>query len=135
MGYTTWFDGGLKFNKPVTEELMDRVNDFAEERHDPKTHPGYYCQWVIEDEELIWDGNEKFYEYDRWLDYLIDNFFKPEGYILNGIISFQGEDSEDFGEIQVVDNVVTMVFGIHAQTLGEVGDEDLIAECKRRGLM
>ena len=136
MGYTTWFEGSAQFNKPVTDELMSRVNDFADKRHEGQEYPGYWCQWIINEEgELEWDGGEKFYCYDEWLRYLIKNFFEPEGYVLNGIISFQGEDSEDFGELQIVDNKVTTEYGIHAQTLGEVSDEDLIAECKRRGLM
>lgn len=33
MGYTTWFTGSLKTDKPVTNEFMDYINAFAEVRH------------------------------------------------------------------------------------------------------
>lgn len=71
--------------------------------------PGYWCQWVInDDDELEWDGSEKFYAYDRWMEFLIKHFFAPEGYVLNGAIDFQGEDQYDRGTMYVSDNVVTM---------------------------
>lgn len=69
--------------------------------------PGLWCQWIInEDNELEWDGGEKFYEYTNWLKYLIKNFFEPWGVFLNGEIEWQGEDRDDFGKIIVVDNEV-----------------------------
>lgn len=33
MGYTTTFDGALSFNKPVTQELKDYINQFSYIRH------------------------------------------------------------------------------------------------------
>jgi hypothetical protein len=55
---------------------------------------------------IEWDGGEKFYEYEDWLIYIICNFLVPNGYILNGEVSFQGEDSEDAGTLIVKDNVL-----------------------------
>lgn len=101
----------------------------------PKTQPGLWCQWIINDcGELEWDGGEKFYNYDEWLQYLIDNFFAPSGYILDGNIEFQGEDRDDFGTINVKDNVVNVEYGIQVKSLADISDVDLIAEVKRRGL-
>lgn len=73
--------------------------------------PGLWCQWVIQDDKLEWDGNEKFYNYEEWLQYMITNFFKPWGITLNGEIEWQGEDSSDFGKIVVTDNVMTILNG------------------------
>lgn len=72
------------------------------------TQPGLWCQWIINDNnELEWDGNEKFYDYIEWLEYLIKNFFEPWDIKLNGVIKWQGEDYNDRGVIIVKDNKVT----------------------------
>lgn len=71
----------------------------------PKGQPGLWCQWIIENGELKWDGGEKFYNYVEWLQYLIKNFFAPWGVILNG------EDRNDVGMIVVTDNKVTTKVG------------------------
>lgn len=74
--------------------------------------PGLWCQWVIdENNELIWDGGEKFYNYVEWLQYYIKHFFEPWGVKLNGEITWQGEDSTDLGKIVVVDNELTALTG------------------------
>lgn len=75
-----------------------------------KTQPSLWCQWVITNdlEHLKWNGDEQFYEYDRWLKYLINNFIKPSGYTLNGSVDWQGEDLDDEGTLIVNDNVITI---------------------------
>jgi len=75
----------------------------------PSTQPGLWCQWTPNENgtELIWDGGEKFYSYIDWLKYLIKNIFEPRGYTLNGAVNWYGEDREDTGVINVVDNKVT----------------------------
>lgn len=115
---------------------QDEDNSIMNYNRAPGTQPGLWCQWIINDNgELEWDGGEKFYDYVEWLKYLIDNFFAPSGYILNGSIEFQGEDYDDFGTINVNDNVVNVEYGIRVNSIKEISDGDLIAEAKRRGLM
>ena len=102
----------------------------------PKSQSGLWCQWIINDNgELEWDGGEKFYYYEEWLNYLIDNFFEPEGYILNGTISFQGEDSDDYGDIVVVNNNVMIRRFDDDCDMKELSDEDLISELNSRGYL
>jgi hypothetical protein len=74
----------------------------------PSTQPGLWCQWLPnEDGDCIeWDGGEKFYHYTEWLVYLIEKILRPNGYVLNGTIRWRGEDSDDSGDLVVVDNVV-----------------------------
>ena len=67
------------------------------------------------------------------MEYLIENFFAPLGYILNGDIEFQGEDYDDFGTIHVVDNVVDTKYGIRVSSMEDLETEDMIAELERRG--
>ena len=72
----------------------------------PEDQPGLWCQWIIKDNILQWDGDEKFYEYVKWLHYLLDNFFIPWGYTLTGSVRWRGEDFDDLGTIVVTDNKV-----------------------------
>jgi hypothetical protein len=184
MGYTTYFDGAFEFDKPVTDELRDYINNFSSTRrmvrdndkikelfpnwrelcfngelgkngeyfvnddgdygqsedgsianyNSSGNQPGLWCQWIINDNgELEWDGGEKFYNYEEWLNYLIDHFFAPLGYVLNGDIEWQGESHDDFGTIHVVDNVVTMQYEYRAHDISYIETDDLIAELKKRG--
>lgn len=112
---------------------QDKDSSVIDHNEPPTGQPGLWCQWVIENGELKWDYGEKFYNYEEWLDYLIDNFFEPLGYMLNGDIEWQGEESDDFGIIHVVDNVVDMQYGIRVTSMSELATEDLVAELKSRG--
>ena len=77
----------------------------------PNGQPGLWCQWVPSEDgaAIAWDGSEKFYHYVDWLEYIIDSFLVPWGYVLNGEVSYCGEGSDDRGVICCKDNVVTAV--------------------------
>lgn len=77
----------------------------------PPTQPGLWCKWTVSDdgEKLFWNGHEKFYYYTEWLEYMINSFFKPWGYVLNGCVSFQGEHDDDKGTIYIKNNVVKII--------------------------
>ena len=111
VGYSTDFDGALELSKEPSESLVSNINEFSDERHTEPEFPGFYCQWIIEDGELVWDGDEKFYNYTKWLEYLIEHFFEPNGIKLNGTIYWQGEEPGDTGRIIVKDSVVREVSG------------------------
>lgn len=74
----------------------------------PSTQPGLWCKWIPTKDALgiEWDGNEKFYYYVEWLEYIIVNFLDTWGYILNGEVSWSGEDPTDTGTIVVENNSV-----------------------------
>lgn len=118
MGYTTDFTGKFKLNKQLSLDDYKWLKDFAEERHEGKDAedrkmPGIWCQWIPSEDGWFveWDKNEKFYDYIPWLEWLIRNFFKSEGYILNGEIEWEGEDQGDVGKIIVKDNLVKIKEG------------------------
>lgn len=93
MGYTTYFEGKLDLNKQLTLEDYRWLVNFNEERHEEdQGFPSNYCQWkpTEDGKSIVWDEREKFYEYVEWLEYLIKEFFKPRGYILNGTIGWEG---------------------------------------------
>lgn len=122
MGYDTKLKGSFWIDPPLNAEDKDWLFGFYEERHVPKDgKPGYWCKWLLKeykdkmkrwvhsDNELVWDGGEKFYNYIEWIDYLIVNFFKPRGYILNGVVKWQGSKVDDRGKIVVKDNEVEVI--------------------------
>lgn len=74
----------------------------------PATQPGLWCNWWPNQDgtAILWDGTEKFYNYIEWIEYLIEKILAPNGYSLNGIIEWQGEDEEDVGQITINNNDV-----------------------------
>lgn len=101
MGYTTEFEGEFFLDRPLTEEHYQEIEESLDDRLAG-------CQWEIGDDRktVKWDGGEKFYEYIEWLQKLIDEFFKPWGYQLNGRVEWYGEERKDTGCIKVTDNVI-----------------------------
>lgn len=79
----------------------------------PAKQPGLWCQWVVSlnGKYLEWDGNEKFYDYVEWLEYLINHFFTPSNIFMNGSVIWRGEDVEDIGKITVEHNKITVTKG------------------------
>jgi hypothetical protein len=55
---------------------------------------------------IEWDGGEKFYYFIEWMEYLISKILAPRGYVVNGSISWQGEELHDTGVFEVNDNMV-----------------------------
>jgi hypothetical protein len=107
MGYTTNFEGQFNITPTLSLEHFQRLTKFADERHEGDG-PGYYCQWVPNDNgtALEWDGGEKFYDYEEWIVYLIKNFLVKWGYVLNGQVMWQGEEVGDVGVITIINNTV-----------------------------
>ncbi len=83
-------------------------DDVLEYSTAPAGQPGLWCQWTpTEDRHGIeWDGGEKFYEYTAWLVYIIENFLKPWGLILDGEVTWQGQGPDDLGQLCVIGNLV-----------------------------
>lgn len=70
----------------------------------PSSQPGLWCKWIIKENKLVWNLCEKFYDYISWLEYLIENFFEPEGYVLNGEVSYVGEDGPNDKGLIIIEN-------------------------------
>lgn len=85
----------------------------------PITQPGLWLQWVpTEDKKsIVWDGNEKFYEADKWIIYLIDKILKPRGYVVNGAVNAQGEDPSDKWNISISSNKVSVGRGFNRDVI------------------
>lgn len=106
-GQLSWGDPEWK-DKSFAERYAENERRKAE----GLGQPGLWCQWVIdEDNQLVWDGGEKFYNYVEWLQYYITHFFEPWGVKLNGSFFWEGEESGDLGKITVTDNVMDVKEG------------------------
>ena len=99
---------------PIDCKFIRKSDDITILNHNypPSTQPGLWLQWIIEDHEddsftLEWDGEEKFYNYIAWLEYLIKKIFIPANAVLNGEVEYRGEDWTDTGFITIKDNIVT----------------------------
>lgn len=89
---------------------QDRTPDVIDSNEPPHSQPSLWCQWIVGDDRrsIEWDRGEKFYGYIPWIIYIIENFLKPWGYVLNGSMKFQGEDRLDGGTFRITDNVVSV---------------------------
>jgi hypothetical protein len=119
MGYSTHFTGTFWFDRPLEMGLYNELKDINKTRHggriDTDQHyPGMFCQWTPDKTNtgLTWDGREKFYDYIPWLKWLVENKFKPGGYVLNGRVAWHGEDPTDIGTIEIKDNEIYTTKGM-----------------------
>lgn len=55
--------------------------------------------WTPTDDNagLQCNGEEKFHHFTEWLEYLIQNFLAPWGYVVDGAVRWRGEDEGDVG--------------------------------------
>lgn len=102
MGYSTYFTGGFKLSKKLTDKrivALATLCDYTAEM--PNDAPDSECPWrVCSNGRGLEDAaEEKMYNWDTWLEYLIENYFKPWGVQLEGKVTWQGEDTGDSGVI------------------------------------
>jgi hypothetical protein len=108
MSYRTTFEGEFTLDRPLTVEHYRALEAFAGERHDD-VGPSVWCDWVPNDVGsaiVASDREGSFYEYVPWLEHIIGAFLKPWGYVLNGRVTWAGEEDGDLGVIVVRDNEV-----------------------------
>lgn len=114
MGYTTTFTGSIKLSPKLTLAEAKEWLDLVELSYDnisafkDKTGAGAYLQWVPTEslDAIVWDGNEKFYEYVPMLEWVCGTWLKERGIAANGELFWSGESSDDVGRITVAYNNV-----------------------------
>lgn len=121
MGHNTSFNGAFTitpaldaatlalFSEVLSEDTRDIKKEDADKFNDD--FPGYFCDFVPSSDgtKLEHNGAEKSYEQQEWIQWLIDNVFKPRGFTLNGSVAWQGDDyKDDVGLMEVKDNVLTV---------------------------
>jgi hypothetical protein len=100
---------GVEGEYYVEEEDKEDGAKILDNNRPPRTQPALNCDWELSEDgaQLQWSGSEKFYGYTEWLRYFITRVF-PEGTVLNGEVSFAGEDEQDKGVIQLVNNRISV---------------------------
>lgn len=101
-------DGEFYFNPNYDDYGQERDESIVDYNNPPSTQPGLWCQWAPTDDRttLVWDEGEKFYDYTEWLTYIVDRILAPKGYVVDGEVTWQGEDRDDNGKITVVQNAI-----------------------------
>lgn len=106
-------DGSGEFGQGHDDDILDYNNP-------PEGQPNLWCSWVptSDGSSIEWSGAEKFYEAEKWMQYLIDHFLRPGRYAwmlpflqdhtCNGSILAQGEDIGDRWKLIVTDNQVSV---------------------------
>ena len=77
----------------------------------PSTQPGLWCLLKVSQDgrSISWNGEENFSQATTWLEYIINNFIKPEGSLCNGTINVSGDDRDDVWDLVVINNVVSEI--------------------------
>lgn len=106
-------DEGAYFVGATGFRGQNHATDVVDYNSPPAGQPSLWCQWIVNDsdQELEWDQGGKFYDYCDWLEYLIEHFFKPWGYTLNGSVEWQGEERDDMGMLVLKNNELNTLQG------------------------
>lgn len=101
MGVWIEFEGYLEFNKAMSPELKKKVNDYInnESWMDPHQPYGTKCPWRIDERDRLVPMAVKYYDHEVWLQYLLREFFRPEGYDVNGLLIYIFEEDKNEKEI------------------------------------
>lgn len=108
MGYTTVFTGAVKLGRKLTmAEAKELLEVAGSDEAKKVTGIDAYFQWVPATtlEHIVWDQNEKFYKYTEQLEWLCC-WLRDRKILANGILHWQGEETDDTGTITVTDNTV-----------------------------
>ena len=120
MGYTTKFTGCINLSRALTlkeaKELLE-IADLDRAKVREITSIEAYLQWVPTEtlDGIVWDGNEKFYEYVPLLRWLC-GWLKERGIKANGELLWAGEETLDRGHIVVSSNEVEVIEGQRIET-------------------
>lgn len=111
MGYTTKFSGTFNLSRPLTISEAKILMDIYDESDADKVKEAFgvhtYLQWVPTEtmDGIVWDGEEKFYDYEELLLALL-GWLGDRGIRVNGRVFWSGEDASDTGELQVENSVL-----------------------------
>lgn len=105
------YQGEFYFNKnDFSNAGQTEDTSIVDYNEPPDTQPSLWLQWIPTNDSMFleWDGGEKFYSYIEWLEYLINKILAPHGYSLTGEVYWYGEDRDDNGIIEIVDNKISI---------------------------
>lgn len=120
MGYPVYFQGTIDVSPPLTEAHATLVQAVVNLEKTELTEPVFAAIRTSPAPDLPYHGGQLYVSEDRtklcpeegesrhglrlWLDQLLTHVFIPNGYVLNGEISWTGSDDTDRGHIYLRDN-------------------------------
>lgn len=113
MGYNTDFEGEITVTPALTAAEYAVMRKLTTERHEDNSMyggrgeaPGYYCDWEfsVDGTRLYWNGGEKSYEMDKWLELLVR---KLPGHEFHGTVVARGEEFNDMWKMVADGRTVT----------------------------
>ncbi len=116
MSYYTRFTGRLALSRQLTlDEYRDLEDNWVDGVKLQIKGCGLYGEtwspWSINKEgtELSIECDGSAYYWEEVLQLMVDQFFSPKGIILNGEMTWNGEEGGDLGRLIVKDNVIRTV--------------------------
>jgi hypothetical protein len=125
MGQDVYYNGEISVTPALTESdaailravtHLERTDDtkafFAAVAASPEPDLPYHAGLleISEDREFIVpEEDESRHGFRLWLKLAIGHYLAPRGYVLNGAVTWEGEDRDDSGTIFVKDNQVEAV--------------------------
>lgn len=114
MGYTTEFSGAINLSRKLSFAEAKYLLEMGEDNELTLQRFGVdtYMQWAptVSLDHIVWDGNEKFYHYEKCMDQLL-KYLAGLGVGADGELIWVGEDRTDTGQILVVKSVMTVFKG------------------------
>jgi hypothetical protein len=110
-------DGTGLYGTTVPADMPDRP---------PSTQPGLWCPWRPSDDgmHIVWDERDHLFSKltwcHKWLEYIINNFLGPKGYVLNGNLRWEGKDPGNTGTIMVFDNSILTLLSLIQKKIREI---------------
>jgi hypothetical protein len=125
MGYSVYYNGEVTVTPALTESdaallrAATNLEDTEETRAlfaaiaaSPEPDLPHHASLleVSEDREYILpEQDESRHGFRLWLKLVVEHYLAPRGYVLNGEVTWEGEDRDDCGTIFVKDNQVEAV--------------------------
>jgi len=97
---------GYHFNNPSVDGLDDNQRNIIDYNTPPRTQPGLWCSFEFSNDDTFYPYDGKNYGYIEWVFYIINKVLKPNGYALNGVFRWRGEDFDDIGTVKVENNIL-----------------------------
>jgi hypothetical protein len=105
MGYCVRWDGHFETDKPLSVEHITilRKHDEAEDWPDKTWEPRFRDNpWVLGTDGMSFAvETDKPGDWKPWLQYTLDRFLTPWGYVLSGTVKWDGEEEGDEGVITI----------------------------------
>jgi len=125
MGYCVYYSGEVEITPPLTEEDAGIVRAAVNREQTEATRaifaaiaasgepdlPGHAGLLEVSEDRgyILPEEGESRHGVYLWLHLLLEHFLTPRGYVLNGEITWDGEDPDDLGCIYVKDNQIEAI--------------------------